>query len=442
MTNVLDNAQRNRLFWASCLALISTSVAFGVITESASELPDQYGLEGNQLGYVLGAAISGFAFAIILLGPAIDKIGIAVTIRMAFFCHLIGTLILMFSGSFVMAFLGASVIALGNGAVEAGCNPLVATLFPNNKTTKLNVFHVFWPVGIIVGAMFGYWISGVSAGVEGWSLFGLDALQAKLALILVPTLIYGYMFRNQIIPQTERVQSKVSDAQMWDAVKSPFFMLMLFCMMLTASLELGPNRWMRLAMGPSVESAFNVTDSGILVLVYGSALMAVLRFYAGGLVKRFAPTGILFASSILAGLGLYAMSGAQDPWMLIISATVFYVGVCFYWPTMLGVVAEQIPRTGAVGLCLMGGVGMLIAGYVTIPQIQSFAVGFEAVADANNPTAASLRASFQWVAVCAIPLALIVWMMQRRGCQGGYSTKAIASGSASQADPVQETAGV
>ena len=251
------------------------------------DFSSMYGLTNTQAGWVGGAALGGFAIAIIMLGPVIEKIGIAVSLKMAFVCHILGVILMMFADGFGQLMLGASVIAIGNGCVEAGCNPLVATLYSDNKTTRLNQFHVFWPVGIIVGALFGFWVSNaaadaaIAAGVladsasvvadpatwsvafqqaydaalTGWTLLGLSALQAKMALVLVPTLIYGYMFLGQEIPQTERVQSNVSDDEVKASIASPLFLLMLCCMGLTATLELGPGRWMGEIMTPAMQSS-------------------------------------------------------------------------------------------------------------------------------------------------------------------------------------------
>ena len=283
MTQVLDEARKARLFWASCFALIATSVAFGVITSSMGDFQTIFNLTPTDAGWVGGAALGGFAVAIILLGPVIEKIGIAVSLKLAFVCHILGIILMMYADGFSGLMAGASIIALGNGCVEAGCNPLVATIYSDNKTTKLNQFHVFWPVGIIIGALFGFWVSNAAAatGAE-WSLFGLSVMQAKLGLVLIPTLIYGFMFLGQEIPQTERVQSNVSDEEVTASVTSPLFILMLCCMGLTATLELGPGRWMGAIMEPTFQSAMGegttTKGAGILVLVYGSGLMAVLRF--------------------------------------------------------------------------------------------------------------------------------------------------------------------
>ena len=468
MTQVLDEDRKARLFWACCIALISTSIAFGVITEGIGDIKAEYGLTNTQSGWVLGSALGGFFISIILLGPVIEKIGIAVSLKSAFVCHIAGVILMMYSGSYIQLIVGASFIALGNGCVEAGCNPLVATMYSDNKTTKLNQFHVFWPVGIIVGGLFGFWVSGaVDAAVASgalatdWTLFGLSALQAKLALILVPTLIYGFMFLGQEIPQTERVQSRVSDEEVKSAVSSPLFILLLCCMGLTATLEIGPGHWMAASMKDVLADA-DITNGGILVLVYGAALMAILRYFAGGFVHRFSPTGLLFGSAVVGGIGLFAMTYATTLNAVFLTATVFFAGICFFWPTMLGFVSERIPNSGALGLCLMGGVGMLVAGYVAMPAIGAIqdnyliaqvnegqgwtSLPFELVtendADGNPPAAidaqiqagliaqgvagadaenvvksASLfagRMSFRWIAALAIPLALVFFNLHKR----------------------------
>ncbi|MGE4633378.1 MAG: MFS transporter [Planctomycetota bacterium] len=439
MTQVLDEARKARLFWASCFALIATSVAFGVITSSMGDFQTIFNLTPTDAGWVGGAALGGFAVAIILLGPVIEKIGIAVSLKLAFVCHILGIILMMYADGFSGLMAGASIIALGNGCVEAGCNPLVATIYSDNKTTKLNQFHVFWPVGIIIGALFGFWVSNAAAatGAE-WSLFGLSVMQAKLGLVLIPTLIYGFMFLGQEIPQTERVQSNVSDEEVTASVTSPLFILMLCCMGLTATLELGPGRWMGAIMEPTFQSAMGegttTKGAGILVLVYGSGLMAVLRYFAGGFVHRFSPTGLLFGSAVLGGVGLFAMTYAENFGSIFLTATVFYAGVCFFWPTMLGFVSERMPNSGAMGLCLMGGAGMLVVGYAAAPAIGAIQEYYINTFAAANPAAAADAATayagkmaFRWVAALAIPLALLFFNLNKRF--GNVAASAVGSSS-------------
>ncbi|MEA2068049.1 MAG: hypothetical protein U9P12_02500, partial [Verrucomicrobiota bacterium] len=175
------------------------------------------------------------------------------------------------------------------------------------------------------------------------------------------------LFIGQKFPATERVQSGVSFGGMCKATfLRPFFWVMFICMGITASLELGPNRWI-----PAILQAGGMP--GILVLVYITGLMAVLRQFAGSIVHRLSPPGLLFISAILGGLGLYWLSFAESLGMAIAAATVFALGVCFFWPTMLGVVSERIPKGGALALAMMGGIGMLASGMIASPMIGSAA---------------------------------------------------------------------
>ena len=165
------------------------------------------------------------------------------------------------------------------------------------------------------------------------------------------------------LPRTERVEQGVSTGQMFAACFRPGFLLMVACMVLTAATDLGPTQWI-----PNILS--NAGVSGTLVLVWITGLMAVGRMFAGPFVHSLSPIGMLTASSVLSALGLYAMSQSTGV-MLFAAATIFAVGVCFFWPTMLGFVAENYPNSGALGLAIMGGVGMLSAG-LFVPIIGRF----------------------------------------------------------------------
>ena len=346
-----------RLFRGSCVALIATSVAFATVGAVMFALKGEFVLSNAQVGWIGGAALWGFAVSQLVFSPLCDTLGMRFLVRMAFAGHLGGALIMIFAGGFATLFAGALVISMANGLVEAACNPLVAALYPDDKTVKLNHFHVWFPGGIVLGGLAAFALD--SANVTSW--------QIKIALILIPTAVYGYLLLGQRFPATEGVRSGVSMGEMFRAaLGTPLMLLMLVCGVMTASIELGPNRWV-----PAVLEAGGM--AGILVLVYINGIMAVMRYWAGPVVHRFSPTGILLASAVLSGAGLLWLSAGGSASSVVLSATVFAVGVCYFWPTMLGFVSERIPRSGALGLGLMGTVGMASVGLVTSPWMGGIA---------------------------------------------------------------------
>ncbi len=348
---------RRRLFIGSCWALIATSVAFVTVGAIMLSLKGEFTLTNQQVGWIGGAALWGFAVSQLLFSPFCDILGMKFLLRLAFIFHLAGAIVMLIATGFWGLFAGAALISFANGLVEAACNPLVATLYPEEKTVKLNQFHVWFPGGIVLGGLAAYALNQV----------GLGAWQVQLALVFIPTLIYGYLFFGQEFPQTENVQSGVSLGGMFKATfSSPLMWLMLFAMALTASVELGPNRWV-----PAVMEAGAIP--GILVLVWINGLMAVMRYKAGPVVHRLSSTGILLASAIISAIGLYWLSYATTGVVAFCAATVFAIGVCYFWPTMLGFVAERIPKSGALGLGLMGAVGMATVGGITAPQMGKIA---------------------------------------------------------------------
>jgi hypothetical protein len=179
-----------------------------------------------------------------------------------------------------------------------------------------------------------------------------------MALMLLPLAGYIALFLGHTFPRTERVESGISTPAMFSALLRPLFLLMVVCMMLTASTELGPGQWI-----PNILTA-SAGVSGILVLVWINGLMALGRQFAGPVVHKLSPTGVLLASAFFSMLGLLALSHARGPVMTFAAAALFALGVCYFWPTMLGFVAERCPQTGAIGLALMGGAGMLSVSLV------------------------------------------------------------------------------
>ena len=346
-----------RLFLGSCVALVATSVAFATVGAVMFDLKGEFLLSNAQIGWIAGVALGGFALSQLIFSPFCDTLGMRFLLRLAFVGHVVGSLVMIFAGGFGALYAGALLLAMANGLVEAACNPLVATLYPRNKTVKLNQFHVWFPGGIVLGGLAAYALD--SAALGGWQL--------KIGLILLPTFAYGALLLRQRFPPTEGVRSGVSMGEMVRAaLTTPLMLLMLACMALTASLELGPTRWI-----PAVLEAGGMP--GILVLVYINGLMAVLRYKAGAVVHRLSPTGILLASAAVSGAGLLWMSAGGSAWSVFAAATVFAVGVCYFWPTMLGFVSERVPRSGALGLGLMGAVGMAAVGWGTSPLMGTIA---------------------------------------------------------------------
>ncbi len=346
-----------RLFAGSCMALVATSVAFATVGAVMFDLKGAFALNNAQVGWIGGAALWGFAVSQVVFAPLCDTLGMRFLVRMAWVGHLAGALVMIFATGFGTLFAGGLVIAMANGLVEAACNPLVAALYPEKKTVKLNQFHVWFPGGIVLGGLAAYALDGMGTG--DWRI--------KIALILIPTVIYGFLLLGQRFPATEGVRAGVSMGGMFRATfATPLMWLMLLCMAMTASIELGPGRWI-----PAVLEAGGM--AGILVLVYINGIMAVMRYLAGPVLHRLSPTGILLASAALSGAGLLWLSYGASVTSVIAAATVFALGVCYFWPTMLGFVSERIPRSGALGLGLMGTVGMATVGLVTSPQMGAIA---------------------------------------------------------------------
>jgi fucose permease len=364
---------RSRLFQASCIGLIVTAMSFALRGEAAGAWASEFGLTNQQVGLVSGTAFWGFTLAMMFGGPLVDALGLGRIVALAVIGHAAGIAMTIAAWDFWSLFAGTLIFGIANGSIEAACNPLIATVFPDKKTTKLNHFHVWFPGGIVIGGLVAYFLK--QAGY-GWRI--------QFATMAIPLVVYAAMFVGQKFPRTERVEQGVSTGDMWAACLRPGFLLMVAIMVMTAATELGPSQWI-----PNILS--NAGVSGILVLVWITGLMAVGRMFAGPFVHSLSPIGMLIASSVLSALGLYAMSHSTGG-MLFAAATIFALGVCFFWPTMLGFVAENYPNTGALGLAIMGGVGMLSASQV-VPLIGRFydqGLATRGVAPGTDPTTIAL----------------------------------------------------
>jgi len=339
---------RNKLFTASCLALLVTSLSFGIRAGILAEQGVRFNLNASELGTIAATAFWGFPLAIVIGGFIVDIVGMKKLLVGAFVFHLAGILLTIFANGYWTLFLSTLLIGIANGTVEAACNPLVASLFTNNKTTKLNHFHLWFPGGIFIGTLVVFGLNNVLG--SGLTPKPYWISQVEIAVMLIPTLIYGYLFSRLDFPVTERVAAGVSTEEMYKALFKPLFLFMILCMFGTAITELFTGQWIDVLLK-------NVTSNALLILTLETGVMVVGRAFAGPVVHRFSPQGVLLISSILAALGLY-MLGHTSGNMIFVGALVFGMGVCYFWPTMIGFVAENLPRTGAVGLNLMGGAGM------------------------------------------------------------------------------------
>lgn len=363
---ILDDAQKRRLFSGICLALIPTGASFALVSNILGQLKQEFILTNTQVGYIGGAALWGMAISLLVLGPLLETYGLKNGARMAFGFHLLGITLMVAAvtkvgdpSAFWMLMGGAAILAVGNGMIEVAGNPLVAALYPEQKTVKLNWFHAFFPIGIVAGGIVGFLMANYGGGLGRWPF--------QLAIIYLPILVYGAMVLPLAFPKTENAEVGMPVGEMFRyTLTSPLFFLFLFLMAITTSIELGPMRWV-----PAVLESVGI--HGILVLVWISGWMVVLRLLAEHFVSRFSPTGMLLGSAILTGTGLFLLSSVTGLWSAFAVATLFAWGIAFFFPTMVGTMAEKLPRTGSLGIVLMGGVGLGMAGAVGVPGMGKIA---------------------------------------------------------------------
>ena len=339
MTAIKSSSEKasSRIFIICCLALLVTSMTFAIRAGILSQLGQEFALNDGQLGWVNAMAFLGFPVAMMIGGALYNTLGAKKLLLIAFIFHLAGLFLTMSAEGFWGLLISTFFIGFANGAVEAGCNPLIAETYPNNKTTMLNRFHVWFPGGIVIGALISKAMT--DAGL-GWQL--------QIAVMLIPAFIYGVMTLKQEFPQAVARQSSTRDNV--KALFSPLFIFMAICMTLTTTAELGTQQWIERILGAS-----GASPMFIMALITG--LMAVGRYFAGPVIHRLNPVGVLLFSAVVATLGIYAMSIATGS-MVYIAAILFAIGVMYFWPTMVGFVAENIPESGALGMSMIGGAGM------------------------------------------------------------------------------------
>ncbi len=409
-TPIAPNAYR--LLWAGFMAILAAGVGFAIRGGIFDNWGKEYGFTGAQLGAIGGAGFNGFCFGIIIGGVIVDKIGYGKLVVAAFVLHILSAFVTFAAtpaNAYNMLYAGMFIFALANGTLEAVANPLVATVFPNNRTHFLNILHASWPAGLVLGSVIG-WVLDDKMNVP-WKI--------QLALYLLPTLVYGIMFMGQKFPKSEASEKGMSVGEMFKDVGilgalvacalvalfcGAFFQLfgvgadsaktigyvvggalvivvgimtkfsmgsiLLFVLfvthMLIGAVELGTDGWIQNITGNLFSS-----EQGKYLFMWTSAIMFGLRFCANFIEKslKISPIGLLVICSILACIGLNLASGMTSFGLALIALGIYAVGKTFFWPTMLAVASDRFPRTGAIAISIMGGIGMLSAGMIGGPGL-------------------------------------------------------------------------
>ena len=394
----MENIKKSHLFNASCVALVVTALTFATRAGMIDPWREEFNLTAEQVGWIIGTAFWGFTVAMVLGGPLVDIVGMKRIIYVAFAGHVAGILLTIFATGFWSLFISTLLIGIANGSVEAATNPLIAGMHVEDKTKKLNQFHVWFPGGIVIGGLMAFALEALG---YGWRF--------QMAAMLIPTVLYGFMFMGLKFPQTERVSAGYTYKDMLKSVVSPLFLFMAACMFMTAATELGSNQWMTALLEDVMKSE---GIHSILLLVWISGIMAAGRSVAGPIVHRLSPSGVLLGSAIFSGIGLLLLSYAGGYWSFG-AAAVFAVGITYFWPTMLGFVNENIPKSGALGLAIMGGIGFL-GGAIAQPVLgRIYDIKFEALNNSLAAGSATLRTVIILTVILTIAFSYLY--LKRRG---------------------------
>jgi MFS family permease len=426
-----DQYHKGRLFLISVLALVSTGVSFSMRSNIAGDLQNIFNTidplrSGKMVGAVLGVAFLGYAITIPIASALLDIIKMGRILQICSALLTVGTLMVVLSDRMVtgaslypMLYVAFLVLGLGWGLVEAVINPLATTLYPEDKTHRLNVLHAWWPGGIIIGGLLGLAMGGMQMG---WKV--------KMAVTLIPMVIFGLWALVEKFPMTERAAAGVKTSAMLKEAFKPLYIILFICMFGTAASELAPGQWVDMTLTRTVGMR------GIWLLIYVSGLMFIMRHFAGTIVNKLNPIGLMWLSCLLAALGLGALSVANNPVMAILAATLWGSGVCFMWPTMYAITNEQFPKGGAFLMGLIGMAGCLSI-YFVLPQmgrvfdyVKIGAAGgneaFKALEQAGgaalgNVLATASQVSFRVVAILPAVLLIVfgaIWFYFK--AKGGY----------------------
>jgi putative MFS transporter len=398
-----DNNSK-RLFYASCFALITTAFSFSIRAGILPQLGSEFNLSAEQLGFINSMWFLGFPISMVLGGIFYRSIGPKRIMQFAFFAHTAGILLTIYSGGYNGLLVSTLLIGLGNGCTEAACNPMIADAYEGKTmNTLLNRFHMWFPGGIVLGALVSLMMTKMNLGWE-----------AQIWIIVVPTIIYAYLFWGQTFPTSKNAEVASLSSNL-KAMATPMFIFIAACMTLTAISEFGPQQWSSLILAKS-----GAEPMVILALVTG--LMAVGRYFGGEFVHKFDQTGVLLGSAIFTAIGIYLLSTSTGP-MAYVAAIFFAMGVCYFWPNMLGFVAEKIPMSGAIGMSVVGALGMfstsifqpIIGGWIDEARQEQTAAGLtgDAMELAAGQATLNTMVTFPLILIVLFTL-LLFWVKKNK----------------------------
>ena len=408
--------KRDRLFLASCVALIATAMSFAIRGDIMGDFESVFSLSKTNVGWIAGAAFWGFGLSIFVGGPLCDLLGMGNIMRLAAIGHIGGTLLTIMAPNFSVLFVATLLVGIANGLVEAAINPLIATMYPEQKTKKLVSLHAWFPGGIVIGGVLCFLLSKAGFGIGsdlGWKI--------KMALLFVPSIIYVFLYLGQKFPATERADAGVSFGDMFKEIFRPLFVVIWLCMWLTAATELGPGQWVANIFNDVMKGFPWASDAGILLLCWIFGLMYLLRQFGSGISHKVSPVALIGSTSVLAALGLWLYSVSTTPVMWFVSAAIFAVGVAYWWPTMLGITSERFPKGGALALAVIGGTGSI-----------STAVAGPVMGKINDTFGADKVLPI-WSALPAILFVVFVLIYLSNRAKGGYKIEKIGGGGKAEA---------
>jgi len=385
---------RSALFNASCLALITTAFSFSIRAGILPQLGVSFNLSAEELGFINSMWFLGFPISMILGGLFYHIVGPANIMRIAFLTHTVGILTTIYADGYTTLLISTLMIGFGNGCTEAACNPMIADMYSGTTLNKmLNRFHMWFPGGIVLGSLVSKFMTDFSwftyvtkdqiSFLTNLNIIGETGSftwQAQVWVMMIPTLAYAILFFGKTFPKPS-VEGVTSVGSNIKAMFSPVFIFLFFAMALTAISEFGPQQWANIVLSSS-------GASGMLVLALTTGVMAIGRFFAGPVVKALGQTGVLLGGAIFASIGVFLFSTVTGN-MAYVAALFFAIGVCYFWPVMVGAVAQRVPLSGALGMSIIGGVGMFSTA-IFQPIIGSWIDGAKEVATKAGYTGSSL----------------------------------------------------
>ena len=342
---------RRTLFAVACLGML----AFGIVlTTLGAVLPsviERFGIDTAAAGSLFLLMTFGILLGSVVFGPIVDRNGYKGMLLLATALIAIGIEGIAFAPSMAWLRVAVAVVGFGGGIINGGTNALVADVSADDRTAGLSLLGVFFGVGA-VGVPF------VLASLLG--TFSHSAIIAAVgALVAVPFVITA----ATPFPAPKQPQGfPLATARR--LLRDPVLLLMGLMLFLQSGIEITVGGW----TATFFRDELRITERRALVYLslFWFGLM-LARLALGSVLKRVAPTRVLFGCIAVGVVGAATLILARDASVSALGVFLLGVGLAATFPVVLGFAGDRYAELSGTAFSVV--IVMALTGGMLLPWL-------------------------------------------------------------------------